>query len=73
MAGAPFNQHTRRPLFNPRTLETRLPGVFLCGTIVLKWKGEKANKKPDSDSYCRKSGKKWPYSAYMPPQALFLG
>ena len=42
-SGVPFHTRTRKPLFNSRTLETRLPGIFLCGTIVLRWLGEKAS------------------------------
>jgi thioredoxin reductase (NADPH) len=42
-AGIPFHKRNRRPLFNPRTLESRVPGIFLCGTVVLKWNGEKAS------------------------------
>ncbi|MBN1417763.1 MAG: NAD(P)-binding domain-containing protein [Planctomycetes bacterium] len=42
-AGVPFHGRTGRPLFDPRTLETKVPGIFLCGTVVLKWLGEKAS------------------------------
>jgi thioredoxin reductase (NADPH) len=43
MAEVPFHKRTHRPLFSPQILQTRRPGVFLCGTIVLKWNGEQAN------------------------------
>lgn len=42
-AGVPFHARTGRPLFNPRTLETKVPGIFLCGTVVLTWRGGKAS------------------------------
>jgi thioredoxin reductase (NADPH) len=42
-ASVPFHKRHKRPLFNPRTLETKKSGIFLCGTIVLKWQGEKAS------------------------------
>lgn len=42
-AGILFHRRTGRPLFNRKTLQTSVPGIFLCGTIVLKWKGEKAS------------------------------
>jgi thioredoxin reductase (NADPH) len=43
MIGVPFNARTKRPLFSPRTLQTKEPGIFLCGTIVRHWQGEKAS------------------------------
>lgn len=42
-ASIPFHKRNKRPLFNPKTLETKIPGIFLCGTVVLKWKGNKAS------------------------------
>jgi thioredoxin reductase (NADPH) len=42
-ASVPFHKRHKRPLFNPKTLETKKSGIFLCGTIVLKWQGEKAS------------------------------
>jgi thioredoxin reductase (NADPH) len=42
-ANIPLHKRTERPLFSSRTLETLVPGIFLCGTVVLKWKGEKAS------------------------------
>jgi thioredoxin reductase (NADPH) len=40
--GVRFHRQTGRPLFDPDTLETKTPGVFLCGTVVLKAHGEQA-------------------------------
>ena len=31
-----FHKQTARPLFNQATLETRTPGVFVCGTVALQ-------------------------------------
>lgn len=31
-----FHKQTARPLFTEATLETRTPGVFVCGTVALK-------------------------------------
>ncbi len=42
-AGVPVHRRTGRPLHHPRTLETHVEGIFLCGTVVLKWQGEKAS------------------------------
>lgn len=42
-ASVPFHKRYNRPLFNPKNLETKKSGIFLCGTIVLKWQGEKAS------------------------------
>lgn len=42
-ASVPFHKRSKRPLFNPKTLETKISGIFLCGTVVLKWHGKKAN------------------------------
>lgn len=42
-ASVPFHKRSQRPLFNPRTLETKIPGIFLCGTVALKWRGNKAS------------------------------
>jgi thioredoxin reductase (NADPH) len=41
-AGVPFHRRTGRPLFTAATLETRTPGVFLCGTVALRVDGEQA-------------------------------
>lgn len=40
--GVPFHRRTARPLFDEETLETKTPGVFLCGTVALKTGGEQA-------------------------------
>ena len=37
-----FHRRTRRPLFADETLETKTPGVFLCGTVALSVRGEQA-------------------------------
>ena len=42
-ASVPFHKSSRRPLFNSQTLETKKPGIFLCGTVVLKWQGRPTN------------------------------
>ncbi|MBM4053570.1 MAG: hypothetical protein FJ264_02630 [Planctomycetes bacterium] len=42
-ASVPFHKRTQRPLFNSKTLETKIPGIFLCGTLILTWKGKKAS------------------------------
>lgn len=39
----PFHKRSQRPLFNPRTLETKIPGIFLYGTMALKRRGNKAS------------------------------
>ncbi|MFW5827368.1 MAG: NAD(P)-binding domain-containing protein, partial [Alkalispirochaeta sp.] len=38
--GVRFHKQTGRPLFAEATLETRRPGVFVCGTVALKLNGE---------------------------------
>jgi thioredoxin reductase (NADPH) len=40
--GVRFHRQTGRPLFDAATLETRTPGVFLCGTVALQIRGEQA-------------------------------
>ncbi|MDR4509166.1 MAG: NAD(P)-binding domain-containing protein [Candidatus Brocadiaceae bacterium] len=42
-AAVPFHKRTNKPLFNQHTLETKIPGIFLCGTLVLAWQGKKAS------------------------------
>jgi len=42
-AEVPNHRRTGRPLFNARTLETKIPGIFLAGTLVLRWRGDKAS------------------------------
>jgi len=37
-----FHRRTGRPLFTDETLETKTPGVFLCGTVALSVRGEQA-------------------------------
>lgn len=39
-AGVRFHRQTGRPLFDPKTLETKTPGIFVCGTVALKIRGE---------------------------------
>ncbi|MFO8043779.1 MAG: NAD(P)-binding domain-containing protein [Alkalispirochaeta sp.] len=41
-AGVRFHKRTARPLFSQTTLETRSPGIFLCGTVVLRVGREQA-------------------------------
>ena len=41
-AGIRFHKRTARPLFNQATLETRSPGIFLCGTVALRVGGKQA-------------------------------
>jgi len=41
-SGIRFHKQTARPLFTDTTLETRSPGIFLCGTVVLRVGGEQA-------------------------------
>jgi thioredoxin reductase (NADPH) len=35
-AGVGIHRKTGRPLCNPHTLQTRIPGLFLCGTVMLR-------------------------------------
>lgn len=37
-----FHKRTARPLFTDTTLETRSPGIFLCGTVALRVRQEDA-------------------------------
>ncbi|MFP4206415.1 MAG: FAD-dependent oxidoreductase [Spirochaetaceae bacterium] len=39
-AGVRFHRQTGRRLFDPETLETKTPGIFVCGTVALKVSGE---------------------------------
>ena len=41
-AGVRFHKRTARPLFDEATLETRSPGIFLCGTVALRVGREQA-------------------------------
>ena len=41
-SGVRFHKQTVRPLFTAATLETRSPGIFLCGTVALRVEGEQA-------------------------------
>ncbi|MDA3948262.1 MAG: NAD(P)-binding domain-containing protein [Spirochaeta sp.] len=41
-AGIRFHKRTVRPLFTEGTLETRSPGIFVCGTVALRLRGEDA-------------------------------
>lgn len=41
-AGIRFHKRTARPLFTEATLESRSPGIFLCGTVVLRVNQEAA-------------------------------
>lgn len=41
-AGIRFHKRTARPLFSESTLETKIPGIFLCGTVALSVGGEDA-------------------------------
>ena len=41
-AGIRFHKRTARPLFSQTTLETRSPGIFLCGTVALRVGREQA-------------------------------
>lgn len=39
-SGVRFHRQTARPLFTGATLETKSPGIFLCGTVALRVEGE---------------------------------
>ncbi|MFO7780660.1 MAG: thioredoxin reductase, partial [Spirochaetia bacterium] len=39
-SGVRFHKQTVRPLFTGATLETKSPGIFLCGTVALRVEGE---------------------------------
>lgn len=41
-SGVRFHKQTARPLFSHATLETRSPGIFLCGTVALRVGREQA-------------------------------
>lgn len=41
-SGVRFHRQTMRPLITDATLETRSPGIFLCGTVALRVGGEPA-------------------------------
>lgn len=41
-ADVPFHKRTARPLFAGATLETKSPGIFLCGTVALRVNGEQS-------------------------------
>jgi len=41
-SGVRFHKQTARPLFSQATLETRSPGIFLCGTVALRVGREQA-------------------------------
>jgi thioredoxin reductase (NADPH) len=42
-AGVSSHATTGRPIIDSRTLKTRVSGIFLCGTVILRWRGERTS------------------------------